>query len=68
MISRVGDIKLTAPDKVKTVFGFEDEIIHRYLGGWHGLKGGGFYFETRKLMDGRWPGGFIHRTAYVDCR
>lgn len=37
---RVRDFEQTVPDKVKTVFGFEDEIIHRHLGGWHGLRGG----------------------------
>lgn len=45
------EFEQTAPDKVKIVFGFENQILHKYLRGWFGLRGGGIYSETWKLED-----------------
>ncbi|KAL3293791.1 bile acid 7-alpha [Colletotrichum asianum] len=50
----LGDFEQIAPDQVKAVFGFEDQLFSKQLGSWAGLRGGGFYYETWKLVDGEW--------------
>ncbi|KAF5517173.1 hypothetical protein CGCA056_v011013 [Colletotrichum aenigma] len=50
----IGDFEQIAPDQVKAVFGFEDQLFSKQLGSWAGLRGGGFYYETWKLVDGEW--------------
>lgn len=49
-----GDFEQVAPDEVKAVFGFEDQIISIYLGSWAKIRGGGYYYETWRLVDGEW--------------
>lgn len=41
-------------DEVKAVFGFEDQLLPKALGSWVEIRGGGFYTETWKLIDGEW--------------
>lgn len=41
-------------DEVKAVFGFEDQLLSKTLGSWVEIRGGGFYTETWKLVDGEW--------------
>ncbi|KAM5353529.1 hypothetical protein ACJ41O_000179 [Fusarium nematophilum] len=50
----IGDFEQVAPDEVKAVFGFEDQILSKALGAWGEIRGGGFYYETWKLVDGEW--------------
>jgi hypothetical protein len=49
-----GDLEQVAPDEVKAVFGFEDQVMAKGLGAWAEIRGGGFYYETWKLVDGQW--------------
>ena len=48
------DIEQVAPDEVKSVFGFEDQVMSKQLGAWAEIRGGGYYHETWKLVDGEW--------------
>ncbi|KAH8665560.1 hypothetical protein BGZ61DRAFT_461878 [Ilyonectria robusta] len=50
----LGDFEQVAPDEVKAVFGFEDQLLSKSLGAWVEIRGGGFYYETWKLVDGQW--------------
>lgn len=52
----IGDFEPSteATDEVSAVFGFEDEVISKTLGAWAEIRGGGFYHETWKLVDGEW--------------
>ncbi|RTE85003.1 hypothetical protein BHE90_000387 [Fusarium euwallaceae] len=49
-----GDFEQVGPDEVKAIFGMEDQIMSKYLGAWVEIRGGGFYHETWKLVDGEW--------------
>ncbi|KAI5457069.1 hypothetical protein BGZ63DRAFT_395344 [Mariannaea sp. PMI_226] len=49
-----GDFEQVAPDEVKAVFAFEDQLMSKVLGSWGEIRGGGFYHETWKLVDGEW--------------
>ena len=52
----IGDFEPSteAPDEVWAVFGFEDQLVSKALGAWAEIRGGGFYYETWKLVDGEW--------------
>lgn len=41
-------------DEVRAVFGIEDQVTSKMLGSWAELRGGGYYHETWKLVDGQW--------------
>lgn len=41
-------------DEVRAVFGIEDQVVSKALGSWAELRGGGYYHETWKLVDGQW--------------
>lgn len=49
-----GDFEQVAPGEVKAVWGFEDQIISKHLGSWAKIRGGGYYYETWRLVDGEW--------------
>ncbi|KAH7128884.1 hypothetical protein EDB81DRAFT_808457 [Dactylonectria macrodidyma] len=49
-----GSFEQVAPDEVNAIFGFEDQLMHKKLGAWAEMRGGGFYNETWKLVDGQW--------------
>lgn len=49
-----GDFEQASADEVKAVFGFEDQVMNKALGHWAEIRGGGFYYETWKLVDGQW--------------
>ncbi|KAI1637013.1 hypothetical protein F4809DRAFT_650161 [Biscogniauxia mediterranea] len=49
-----GDFTQTADDEVEAVFAFEDQLLAPPLGSWAELRGGGFYYETWKRVDGDW--------------
>ncbi|CAI6085857.1 unnamed protein product [Clonostachys chloroleuca] len=49
-----GTFDQVSPDKVHSIFSVEDQLYHKYLGTWMALRGGGFYYETWKLVDGKW--------------
>lgn len=48
------DLEQVAPDEVKAVFGFEDQVVFRGLGSWGTIRGGGYYHNTWKHVDGEW--------------
>lgn len=50
----IGDFEQVAPDEVKAIFGFEDQIVSKVLGRLAEIRGGGYYYETWKLVDGQW--------------
>lgn len=50
-----GDFTTTdKDDEVKAVFALEDQILTPPLGSWAEIRGGGFYYETWKWVDGDW--------------
>ncbi|KAI5926910.1 hypothetical protein F4810DRAFT_416782 [Camillea tinctor] len=49
-----GDFTQKADDEVEAVFGFEDQLLLPPFGSWAELRGGGFYYETWKRVDGEW--------------
>ncbi|KAK9424956.1 hypothetical protein SUNI508_13277 [Seiridium unicorne] len=52
-----GDFEQTSPEEVKAVWGFEDQLILAPLWSLAELRGGGYYYETWRLVDGDW---FLH--------
>ncbi|KAI0151778.1 hypothetical protein GGR57DRAFT_172813 [Xylariaceae sp. FL1272] len=51
----IGDFEATGrPDEVRAIFGFEDQLLVRPLGSWTEIRGGGYYTETWKEIDGEW--------------
>lgn len=48
------DLERVADDEVKAIFGFEDQVISKYLGSWFECRGGGYYYTTWKLVDEQW--------------
>ncbi|KAI0601316.1 hypothetical protein F4775DRAFT_541434 [Biscogniauxia sp. FL1348] len=48
-----GDFTQTG-DEVEAVFAFEDQLLLPPLGSWAELRGGGFYYETWRRVDGDW--------------
>ncbi|KAI9170598.1 Non-canonical non-ribosomal peptide synthetase FUB8 [Paramyrothecium foliicola] len=50
----IGDFEQISHDEVKAIFGFEDQLLSKYLGTWVEIRGGGFYYETWKLENGEW--------------
>lgn len=49
-----GDFEQVAPDEVRAVFGVEDQVVSKALGLWASIRGGGYYYETWRLVDGQW--------------
>ncbi|CAJ2509580.1 Uu.00g146060.m01.CDS01 [Anthostomella pinea] len=49
-----GDFTQTAPDEVRAVFSVEDQILAPPFGAWAEIRGGGYYYETWKMVDGDW--------------
>ncbi|KAH7320598.1 hypothetical protein B0I35DRAFT_197926 [Stachybotrys elegans] len=49
-----GDFEAVAPDEVKAIFGFEDQVLSAHLPWLLEIRGGGYYYETWKLVDGEW--------------
>jgi hypothetical protein len=49
-----GDFEQAGLDEVKAVFGFEDQVMSKSLGSWAEIRGGGYYYETWKLVNGEW--------------
>ncbi|KAI1501954.1 hypothetical protein F5X99DRAFT_380966 [Biscogniauxia marginata] len=49
-----GDFTQTADDEVEAVFAFEDQLLAPPFGSWAEIRGGGFYYETWKRVDGDW--------------
>lgn len=49
-----GDFEQVAPDEVKAVWVVEYQTISRALGNWQKIRGGGYYHETWRLVDGEW--------------
>ena len=49
-----GDGEDGREDEVKAIFAFEDQLLLPPFGSWAELRGGGFYYETWKLVDGDW--------------
>lgn len=49
-----GDFEQAAPGEVRAVWGFEDQIVSKALGSWAKIRGGGYYYETWRLVDGEW--------------
>ncbi|KAH9909900.1 hypothetical protein F4778DRAFT_789242 [Xylariomycetidae sp. FL2044] len=43
-----------AADEVRAVFALQDDLYHARLGSLAHITGGGFYYETWKLVDGEW--------------
>ncbi|KAI8627687.1 hypothetical protein F5Y19DRAFT_440801 [Xylariaceae sp. FL1651] len=41
-------------DEVRAIFGFEDQILMPPLGLWVNIRGGGYYTETWKEVNGSW--------------
>lgn len=52
--TRVGAGEAGEEDEVRAVFAFEDQLLMPPFGSWAELRGGGFYYETWKLIDGDW--------------
>ncbi|KAI1269241.1 hypothetical protein F5Y18DRAFT_374007 [Xylariaceae sp. FL1019] len=51
----IGDFETTGrPDEVRAIFGFEDQLMLPPLGSWMEIRGGGYYTETWKKVDGEW--------------
>lgn len=40
--------------EIRAVFGIEDQVTSKALGSWAELRGGGYYHETWRLVDGQW--------------
>lgn len=53
-LSAAGDFEQVAPGEVRAVFGFEDNVMNKTLGHWAEIRGGGYYYETWRLVDGEW--------------
>lgn len=49
-----GDFEQVGPDEVKAVWVVEYQTISRTLGTWQKIRGGGYYHETWKRVDGEW--------------
>lgn len=49
-----GDFEKVSDTEVRAVFGFEDNLLSKTLRHWAELRGGGYYNETWKLVDGQW--------------
>lgn len=49
-----GELEQTARDEVKAIWSMEDQIISTQLWGGIELRGGGFYHEKWRLVEGDW--------------
>ncbi|KAL2847172.1 hypothetical protein BJY01DRAFT_246946 [Aspergillus pseudoustus] len=49
-----GDLQLQGPDEVRAVWAMEDQIILNNTAGLVEIRGGGYYHETWKRVNGDW--------------
>ena len=49
-----GDFEQVKPDEVEAIFAMEDQILMDPFQSIAQIRGGGFYYETWKLVDGEW--------------
>ncbi|KAI0484562.1 hypothetical protein GGR56DRAFT_614398 [Xylariaceae sp. FL0804] len=49
-----GDGGRTTPVEVESVFGFEDQLLAPPFGMWAAIRGGGYYYDTWRCVDGDW--------------
>lgn len=49
-----GDFEYVSDTEVKAVWGFEDQLISKTWGSWMKIRGGGYYYETWRFVDGEW--------------